>query len=120
MPRWRRAYRQEDRVRHLQAGDVADSVVLVRAVAPDARVQVWDAVHDSAVRGSAGARVATDVPCGRRRLPELDEDRLQRARCKQTTHRKHGYAITSQTVALPAKGKVYLSFPGRINTLPPS
>jgi len=69
--------------KHLQLGDVADGdVVLDGALALDGRVEVVVVVDDGAVRGGAGAGVAADVPCRRRRLAELGEHCVHRRRCK--------------------------------------
>jgi len=64
---------------------VADGVVLAGAFALDCRVEVWVGVDVGPVRGGAGAGVAADVPCRRRRLAELGEHSVHRRRCKPKT-----------------------------------
>ena len=67
-------------VRHLQLDDVADGVVLVGAVALDARVHVGG-VDGCAVRGRADARVAGE-PWRPHLQPELGKHHVQRLRYK--------------------------------------
>lgn len=70
-------------MRHLQLGDVADGVVLVRTVAFDSRVHGWVSVDVGAVRGRAGARVdAASEPRWPQSAPEFVKHPLQRIRCE--------------------------------------
>ena len=61
------------------------AVILDGALALDGRIEAGVVVDDGAVRGGAGAGVAADVPCRRRRLAELGEHRVHRRRCKPFT-----------------------------------
>jgi len=67
---------------HLQPRDVADGVVLVRAVAFDSRVHVWVIVDVRGVRGRAGARVDAAEPRWPHSAPDFVKHPLQRIRCK--------------------------------------
>jgi hypothetical protein len=74
------------RTKNLQLDDVADGVVVVGAVAPDARVHVLVNVDVGAVRGRADARVAAD-PCRPQLQPEFFEHRVQRVHCQPHTEK---------------------------------
>ena len=73
---------------------MADGVVVVGAVAPDARVPVLVNVDVGAVRGRADARVAA-VPCRPQFQPEFVKHRVQRLHCKphHTPRKWHEHGI---------------------------
>lgn len=77
----------------LQFGDVANGVVVVGAVALDARVDGGAVVDVGVVDGDAAAELAADVPPRRRLQPPSPQDRAQCRRCTIARIRKKIYNI---------------------------